>query len=485
MSRLLLRLSPSLLVPLALASGCADVPSAGDGSEAGESETGDTGDGDGDGDGLAQETTWHQHIAPLMVEKCGQCHREGGIAPFALDDYEQAAPWAELALDAIESGQMPPWGQAVTEECQPRHGFEDDPRLSEEQLALLRDWILDGTPEGDPETAAPVPELAPLDLEGADLSLTIPDMEIGPGSDQFWCFVLDPQFEGPTFIDATQVVPGNDEIVHHVLIYIDESGQSEQLAGDDGRYECFGGPGLSSPTLIGAWAPGVPPNEMPDQVAMNIPEGAKLVMNVHYHPTGEPEVDSGTSLDIRLETGAPLYFGQLALIGNIGSSLGPGMGLLPGPNDSTDSPEFRIPAGVEDHTETMVFRLPNSIPPLKIFSASSHMHYVGTDMLIGLDRAEPEEGTGIEKECLVQTPNYSFEWQRGYTYDAPLDEVPTAKPGDFLYMRCTYNNSMSNPYVVDALAEQGLSEPVDVYLGEETLDEMCLGVFGVAFSIAP
>jgi hypothetical protein len=35
------------------------------------------------------------------------------------------------------------------------------------------------------------------------------------------------------------------------------------------------------------------------------------------------------------------------------------------------------------------------------------------------------------------------------------------------------------------LGEQGLDAPVDVYLGEETLDEMCLGVFGIAYSIVP
>ena len=50
-------------------------------------------------------------------------------------------------------------------------------------------------------------------------------------------------------------------------------------------------------------------------------------------------------------------------------------------------------------------------------------------------------------------------------------------------MRCTYNNSMSNPFVAAALAEQGLDGPVDVYLGEETLDEMCLGVMGVAIAL--
>jgi hypothetical protein len=485
MRNLDLRPLPILLFSLAFASACTEAPSGeGEDSESGSMDSGDTGD-TGDTDGLAQETTWHQHIAPLMIEKCSGCHREGGIGPFSLEEYEQAANWAELALAAVESGQMPPWGQDETQECTPRFGFKHDPRLSDEQLELLADWIGDGTPEGDRDSAAELPTPPSLVLDDADLRLTTPEMEIGPGNDQFWCFVLDPEVTDTTFIDATQIVAGNDSIVHHVLVYLDETGQSEQLAGDDGRYECFGGPGLGSPTLIAAWAPGVPPQLMPDQVAMNIPAGSKIVVNVHYHPTGGVQSDPGTSLDIRYEKGAPLYFGQLALIGNFGGSLGGGMGLQPGPNDTTDNPEFLIPGGVEDHTETMIFRIPPSFPELKIWSIGAHMHYVGTDMLIGLDRVEPEAGTGIDQDCLLQTPNYSFEWQRGYAFDAPLDQVPTAKPGDYLYLRCNFNNSMTNPYVVDALGEQGLDAPVDVYLGEETLDEMCLGVFGVAYSIAP
>jgi hypothetical protein len=476
---------PILFLTLSFAPACTEVPSGeGEGDGDSESDSTDTGE-TGEPEGLAQETTWHQHIAPLLVEKCGGCHRDGGIGPFSLDDYDQAATWATLSLEAIESGQMPPWGQDETEECVPRHGFKNDPRLSDEQLELFADWIGDGTLEGDPATAAELPTPLSLTLDDADLRLTTPEIEITPGNDQFWCFVLDPEITDTTFVDATQIVAGNESIVHHVLIYLDETGQSEQLAGDDGRYECFGGPGLGQPTLIAAWAPGVPPNLLPEQVAMNIPVGSRIVVNVHYHPTGEAQTDPGTSLDIRYEKGAPLYFGQLALIGNFGGSLGAGMGLQPGPNDTSDNPEFRIPSGVDDHTETMYFRIPPEFPELKIWSVGSHMHYVGTDMLIGLDRAEPEAGTGIEKDCLVQTPNYSFEWQRGYAYDAPLDEVPTAKPGDYMFLRCSYNNSMTNPFVVDALGEQGLDAPVDVYLGEETLDEMCLGVFGVAYSILP
>ena len=478
-------------IPFVLAA-CADVPSSSeeDGQEesAGEEESDSESDsGTGEQEGLAQTTTWHQHVAPIVAERCGGCHRSEGIAPFSLGDYDSASQWAELGLEAIHAGTMPPFGAADTEECAPRLPFKDDPRLTEDQLALFEDWILDGKPEGDPDEAAPLPELPDLDLADPDFHLEMEgDITIEPGSDQFWCFVMDPELTETTFIDGLQITPDNDKIVHHVLLYLDEGGtQSENLAGDDGRYECFGGPGLSNPTLLAAWAPGVPPTETPEAVAMNIPAGSRFVMNVHYHPTGVEEVDTSTGVDVRIEKGAPQYFGQLALIGNFSSSLGGGMDLQPGPNDSTSNPEFRIPAGISDHTETMIFRLPNSFPDVKLWSTGTHMHYVGTSMYIGLDRQEPEANTGIDAECLLNTPNYNFEWQRGYSYDAPLDEVPTAKAGDFIFMECGYDNSMGNPLVAEALDEQGLDAPVDVFLGEETLDEMCLGVFGIAYSIVP
>jgi hypothetical protein len=43
---------------------------------------------------------------------------------------------------------------------------------------------------------------------------------------------------------------------------------------------------------------------------------------------------------------------------------------------------------------------------------------------------------------------------------------------------------MGNQFVQSALAEQGLSAPRDVRLGEATLDEMCLGIFGLAQKVS-
>jgi hypothetical protein len=50
--------------------------------------------------------------------------------------------------------------------------------------------------------------------------------------------------------------------------------------------------------------------------------------------------------------------------------------------------------------------------------------------------------------------------------------------GDLLRLRCRYDNTIKNPFLAKALSDAGLSAPVDVRLGEETLDEMCLGAVG-------
>ncbi|MFV8755464.1 hypothetical protein ACNOYE_33365 [Nannocystaceae bacterium ST9] len=485
--------SPTLTTSLcvlaitSLASACTSPADEGD-DEIGESEAstgGETTAGETTSEtGEELGPTWHRDIAPLIHEKCVGCHVEGGIGPFSLDGYAAAAPWASLALDAIVNHQMPPWGQDDTEDCQSRLPFLNDTRFTDEQTDLLAAWIDAGTPEGDPASAAPLPEPPATELVDADHSFPIPSsIDIGPGSDQLWCFVIDPQFAEDTFIDGMQIVPGNPSIVHHALVYVDETGESDALADANGRYECFGGPEVDG-SLIAVWAPGVPPQETPEGVAIQIPAAAKLVIQIHYHPTGALETDPDTSVAFREAEGVPAYIGQYALPGNEDSLDNSGYGLQPGPNDQGE-PEFRIPAGVQGHTERMLVPIPPLFSEAIIWQASSHMHYLGVDMRLGVDRFQPEPDTDIDEECFVQTPYYNFEWQRGYRYDGALADMPTVHPGDVLTLDCTFDNSMNNPHLAEALADQGLDAPVDVYLGEQTLDEMCLGVFGVAVEYSP
>ena len=447
----------------------------------GPATTTPTGDGSSEDSGASAAVTWHQDIAPLVVGKCGGCHVEGGIAPFSLQSHDEAQPFAAAMLAAIERKTMPPFLADDTDECETRFAWEDDPRLTDDELALFAAWVDDGAPAGDPATAAALPEPIDLSLKDADMSLKIDtEMVIDGNKDIFVCYSLDPGFAEDTWIDGVQISPGNQKVVHHVLAYLDPDGQSADLAGADGSYPCFGGPGFDNTGLIGAWAPGSVPFEMPPETAMRMTAGSRIVLNVHYHPTGEAELDAGTGIDMRLyDEVLPKYVGLLALFGNAD---GAGEGLQPGPGDD-GPPVFKIPAGAVGHIEEILVSAYAEIPELRIFGVSSHMHYVGTDMLIGVQRHTPVAGTP-DTECLLQTPRWNFNWQRIYKYAASLDEVPIVHAGDDLYMRCTYDNSMANPFVAQALSEQGLDAPKDVHLGESTLDEMCLGVFAVAVKLS-
>lgn len=429
--------------------------------------------------------TWHQDVAPLVAANCAGCHTDTGIAPFSLTDYDSAAPFASLMADATSAGTMPPFLAQDTEVCQVSHPWKDDLRLTASELELLQAWADQGAPEGDPETAAPLPTPPDLELENPDITLPITSaVNVEGSADRFVCFSIPLNNSSLQFLQGVQINPGNEAIVHHVLVFADETGASAELAGEDGSYECFGGPGFNDAALVAAWAPGALPSEMPEGVGLAIQPNTRLVVNIHYHPTGAGvETDDSTSVALRWYQGLPEWVGVLRLIGNFSGNIGGGYGLQPGPNDDNGL-EFRIPAGVSDHTETMLFPLPSGIPnDTHIWQMATHLHYVGTEMLIGLLRQDPAEDE-LEQECLIHTPEWDFNWQRGYLFDGPMETLPTAKAGDLIYLECTYDNTMGNPHVAAALAGQGLDAPVDVFLGEETLDEMCLGVFGLAFPIS-
>jgi hypothetical protein len=139
--------------------------------------------------------------------------------------------------------------------------------------------------------------------------------------------------------------------------------------------------------------------------------------------------------------------------------------LAPGSGDR-DRPEFRIPAGAADHVEMLQFTWPVGFPDgARIWLAATHMHYIGTGMQMHLRRAAPAQGEP-EQECLIDTPAWNFDWQQAYTYDAPMEELPTIRVGDSVLMRCSYDNTTNNPGVREALRERGLEAPIDVELGE-------------------
>lgn len=427
--------------------------------------------------------TFHKDVAPILQARCQSCHSPGEIAPFSLTSYADAKTVADQIVARTADGTMPPWGAMETDECAPRFGWKDDGRLSDAELATLAAWNEAGAPEGDPGDA-PAGTGAPKGDALAGVSLTVePVKPFVPGgdADQFRCFVIDPELAEDTYVNGLNVLPGNPKVVHHVGIFVDRYGESDALADADGGYSCYGSAGFQTAQVLGIWVPGGGPTEYPSNVGFLVPKGSKLVMQVHYHPTGmEAEADL-TRLELRFSQGVPEYRVAFLAIGNAPSQLPDGFGLQPGPND-TNGVEFRIPAGARGHTETIKMEIPEEfmgewlVDGFKIYSVTPHMHYVGTDLKIDVERQSPQGGDP-PGECVVQTPQWDFDWQKSYAIDAAIDELPTLMPGDVMNVRCTYDNTTDNASVKRALMEENLTAPMDVVLGEGSLDEMCVGLF--------
>jgi len=415
--------------------------------------------------------TWHADVAPIFAARCGGCHTSGGPAPFRLDDYVAAGPMAEAALAAIDAGTMPPFDVYETETCSSSLPWREDPRLTEAELAIVRAWTEGGAPEGDPAKAAPLPDTTPPGLDEVTLEL-IPEegWSTSGDEDEFRCVSLDPQLTEDAWVTGVEVIPGNTLVNHHVVLTTDPTASS---AAWGNRYKnCFnvGDPEGGQPLLV--WTPGADPVDLPDDVGIPVPAGSRIVMQIHFHPTGPEAEPDRTTVRLRLTDRQPDH--QLFLV-SVGNFPDRASGLQPGPSDRGWTPEFRIPARASDHVETMELTV-GETETFRVYSIMPHQHYLGTDIELRWRHAFPRAGEPVE-ECA--RARWRFDWQRNYVYDAPVDELPTGRTGDVLTLTCRYDNSMDNPWLRQALADAGLDKPIDVYLGEETLDEMCLGIYGL------
>ena len=411
--------------------------------------------------------TYHADVAPILAEHCGACHQDGSIAPFSVLSYESAKDWAEPMLASVEGGRMPPWFATESEECDQRIGFVDDPRLDESEKETLRAWIDAGAPEGEPGEAPRPPEID--HLEEVDLDLAIPQpYEVNGLTDIYQCFRIPLDIPQDRWITGVEVVPDNERVVHHVLVWSDPLDLSAERVGPDGSYPCSGTPDFFPTEIAAIWTPGTSPTRAPPDAGTLVHPGGSIVVNIHYHPTGlSAEVDQ-TRVRLSLREDQPSSHTTWFLVDSPF-----GAEVQPGPGDES-GPIFEIPAGQSAHQETVALTIPDFIPfDLKVFAITPHMHYLGTDMLVKLRYASGAE------ECLVHTPGYRFDFQTMYTYDTSDGPWPTASVGDTIEVRCTYDNSTSNPFMPLHLSASGASEPHDVYWGEETGDEMCMAMVGL------
>lgn len=429
------------------------------------------------------QVTWYQDVAPIVSAHCMSCHQAGGIAPFALTDVESARMNVHRMLEQIDKGAMPPFDAREEADCTPRFGWKDDPRLSAAEKQTLHDWLDQGLAEGE---VAPIAPPASTELPGVTQTLTPATGFVASGDrDQFICTVLDPQSATGTWVTGLQVRPGQPEVVHHVVVTELTAGTEQDAVvaahGVGQPWDCSAEQQPGS-IVVSIWTPGNQPMETPADLAVPLLANAKLVQQIHYHPAGLAHAADKTSIDLRTSNVWPKKMYFVGAFGNATTA----PQLLPDPEDRTSAPEFRIPANSAAHTEHMRITVPDlgGLTDVRLYSANPHMHLVGTHISGTIERPAAR-GSDPQQECLANG-DWNFDWQRTYIYDAALDQLPSVQAGDVIDIECRWDNTIENPFVQRALADQGLNAPVDIQLGEGgSTDEMCLEIFGIAVDAPP
>jgi len=378
--------------------------------------------------------TFSHDVAPILYRHCAACHRAGGVAPFSLIAYRDAAKRAQLIATVTGRRYMPPWLPSEPH-------FRDERRLSDAEIAILAHWAAAGAPQGDP-AAAPAPPSFP---EGWQLGA--PDLEAqmavsfqvpAEGNDIYRCFVARAFIPQNRWVRAVDIRPGNPQVVHHALLFQDISGTARRRDTGEG-YDCFGTPGFLPARGLGGWTPGSVPFRAPDDMPILLDAHADLVLQVHYHPAGKAATDR-TALALYFTDRKPRRQAQDIPLG---------------------SNRIDIPPGDRAYKVTDHFTIPVDVDAIGV---NPHAHYICKEMY---GYAVLPNGA---RRTLLRIPDWNFNWQQQYLYAAPV-RLPA---GTDVVMEFTYDNSADNP-------RNPNNPPKRVVWGPSTTDEMA----GLHIAVVP
>jgi hypothetical protein len=209
---------------------------------------------------VTSKYTYNDDIFPILRDRCGRCHVEGGPAPMGLMSWNSgpnsATPWAESIRQIIVGEQMPPWyvdsrGPAI------RGGSG----MTSAESDKLLTWATGGTPEGNPEKKpGPVTYQSNWSGGAPDLKLPMESEYTMPAGETETTreFILATGLSEQRWVKSIDLLPGAPEIVRNALI------------------------SLEGGAVLAVWTPGDTLVSAPAGAAFRLPAGARLRVEIHY-----------------------------------------------------------------------------------------------------------------------------------------------------------------------------------------------------------
>ena len=216
-------------------------------------------------------------VAPILQQNCVVCHQEGGIGPWAMTGYNMVRGFAPMIREVVRTKRMPPW------HADPHIGaFKNGRGLTIEEAQTLVHWAEAGAPRGEGEDPLALADnkAAEWPLGEPDLIIDIPAYEVPANGVVDYQFpVVKNPLDEPRWIVATDILPGDRNVVHHVLF---GSTRSETAPSDRG---------LDFEQYIDGYAPGNEGSHMPEGTGILVDGGGYYQFQMHYTPYGKAVVD--------------------------------------------------------------------------------------------------------------------------------------------------------------------------------------------------
>ncbi|MDP3718322.1 MAG: cytochrome c [Acidobacteriota bacterium] len=214
---------------------------------------------------------FNREVSQIFQKKCFQCHTEGNVS-MSLTTYRDARPWAVAIKEEILEKQMPPWS-AVT-----GYGhFSNDVSLTAREISLIISWADGGAPSGvllvdEDKPAVIIPSLTGWEHGQPDAVIPVAAGEkVAAGSgDRIARLEVPTGLKAASWLRSLQLNFTDRRVVRYAAVYELRTGQ-----------------------WLGTWTPTHPVSALPADVAIRLPAGGKVAVEIGYRGTEEDAAGTG------------------------------------------------------------------------------------------------------------------------------------------------------------------------------------------------
>src|SRR5207253_85415 len=374
------------------------------------------------------QVTFAKDVAPILQQKCQECHQPNSIAPMSLITYQEVRPWARAIKERVAARQMPPWHIDRSVGVQK---FKNDMSLTDQQVNTIVTWVDGGALQGDLEDLPPAkPLVTDNEWQAVRDGFGPPDLVIKSSEytmaaqhqDVWYRPMSDIPLTEPRWAKMVEIRPTNlkgRRIIHHSIAYLVLNNDPDAInKGTSNGPERFrdGDDLVNRRPQLMEWAIGKGYDLFRPGTGKLIVPGEKIAWDQHIHAVGE-QITAGSEIGIWLYKKGEEPKKRSYLVGFTG---------IRG-NRFLD-----IPPNSLAMTEGFTVLKENAV----LENFQPHFHLRGKSMQV--EAILPDGSSQI----VSYVGNFNFNWMTNYIYAD--DAAPVFPKGNAIHVSAWYNNTRAN-----------------------------------------